>query len=168
MTIQEFLSSLRGNAELPVVILLPHGSPIPAHFHITEVGHVTRRFIDCGGTRRVQESCLLQTWVHDDVEHRLHAGKLADIFKHAGDILPHSELPVEVEHELGAVSQFTVDNTSVHGGKLVLQLGTKHTDCLARGVCLPDACTPDAAKPARPVTAPAAQPSCCDPKSGCC
>ncbi len=162
MNIQEFLSALRGNAGLPLAILLPDGSPIPAHFHITEVGHITRRFIDCGGTRRVQESCLLQTWVHDDVEHRLHAGKLAEIFAHAGDILPHHELPVEVEHELGAVSQFTVESASARGGRLVLELGTKHTDCLARGVCLPDTC---ASKPVQPAPAKA---SCCDPKSGCC
>lgn len=162
MNIQEFLSTLQSNAELPLAILLPDGSQIPAHFHITEVGHVTRRFIDCGGTRRVQESCLLQTWVHDDIEHRLHAGKLAEIFAHAGDILPHQELPVEVEHELGAVSQFTVEGAATRGGKLVIKLGTKHTDCLARGVCLPDTCAP---KPVQPAPA---QSSCCDPKSGCC
>jgi hypothetical protein len=162
MNIQEFLSTLHGNAELPLAIVLPDGSPIPAHFHITEVGHVTRRFIDCGGTRRVQESCLLQTWVHDDIEHRLHAGKLAEIFVHAGDILPHPGLPVEVEHELGAVSQFTVESATARGGKLVVALGTKHTDCLARGVCLPDTCAP---KPVQPAPA---QSSCCDPKSGCC
>ena len=162
MNIQEFLSTLQSNAELALAILLPDGSQIPAHFHITEVGHVTRRFIDCGGTRRVQESCLLQTWVHDDIEHRLHAGKLAEIFAHAGDILPHHELPVEVEHELGAVSQFTVEGAATRGGKLVIELGTKHTDCLARGICLPDTCAP---KPVQPAPA---QSSCCDPKSGCC
>lgn len=162
MNIREFLSTLQSDAALPLAIHLPDGSPIPAHFHITEVGHVTRRFIDCGGTRRVQESCLLQTWVHDDIEHRLHAGKLAEIFTHAGDILPHDELPVEVEHELGAVSQFTVESAVARGGRLVIELGTKHTDCLARGVCLPDTCAPKNVQPA-PATS-----SCCDPKSGCC
>ena len=29
--------------------ILPDGDQIPAHYHITEVGHVTKRFIDCGG-----------------------------------------------------------------------------------------------------------------------
>ena len=33
---------------------LPNGQFVPAHFHITEVGNVTRNYIDCGG-------CLLYT-----------------------------------------------------------------------------------------------------------
>lgn len=163
MNIKEFLSHLTCNPDLAVAFVLPGGSAIPAHFHITEVGYVAKRFIDCGGTRRIQESCLLQTWVHDDIEHRLHAGKLAEIFTQAGDILPSSDLPVEVEHELDSVAQFTVESSAALNGRLVFQLGTKHTDCLARGICLPGECAP--------TSAPAAQPkesSCCDPKSGCC
>ena len=31
---------------------LPDGSYVPEHFHVTEVGVVTRNFIDCGGTVR--------------------------------------------------------------------------------------------------------------------
>jgi hypothetical protein len=89
---------------------LPDGGLIPAHFHITEVGHVTKRFIDCGGTRRTLETCLLQTWVHDDVDHRLVAGKLATIFDRAGDVLPHHDLPVEIEYEDGVVAQFPVES----------------------------------------------------------
>jgi hypothetical protein len=88
MNITEFLSQLRVHADKPLIFVLPDGGLIPAHFHITEVGHVTKRFIDCGGTRRTLETCLLQTWVHDDVDHRLVAGKLATIFDRAGDVLP--------------------------------------------------------------------------------
>src|SRR5882762_202956 len=65
-------------AALPRFIL-PDGKPIPAHFHITEVGHVAKKFVDCGGTFRERETCVLQTWVADDFEHRLAAGRFADI-----------------------------------------------------------------------------------------
>ena len=167
MNIKEFLSHLTRNAPLPVAFILPDGKAVPAHFHITEVGHVEKRFIDCGGTRRTQESCLLQTWVHDDIEHRLHAGKLAEIFAHAGDLLPDSDLPVEIEHEQNSVAQFTVESGLPLNGSLVFQLGSKHTDCLARGICLPGECAPAPT----PTPAPSAQTkgsSCCDPKSGCC
>ena len=163
MNIKEFLSHLTRNAPLPVAFILPDGKPVPAHFHITEVGHVAKRFIDCGGTRRTQESCLLQTWVHDDIEHRLHAGKLAEIFDHAGDLLPDPDLPVEIEHEQNSVAQFTVESALPLNGRLVFQLGSKHTDCLARGICLPGECAPSAA-PAEQSN----ESSCCDPKSGCC
>ena len=31
---------------------LPDNSLVPSHFHVTEVGEITKRFIDCGGTVR--------------------------------------------------------------------------------------------------------------------
>ncbi len=163
MNVQEFISHLSRSPELNLRFRLPSGGTVPAHFHITEVGHVTKRFVDCGGTRRLQETCLLQTWVHEDVEHRLTAGKLAKVFEHAADVLPAYDLPVEVEHELEGVSQFRVEAVSVRGEELVFELGNKQTDCLARGVCLPDRCGPPAA-----AIAEKQESTCCDPRSGCC
>jgi hypothetical protein len=32
-----------------VTFMLPNGSFVPEHFHVTEVGLVTKNFIDCGG-----------------------------------------------------------------------------------------------------------------------
>lgn len=166
MNIHEFLDQLRKHPSAPLSVRRPDGSPIPAHFHITEVGHVTKRFIDCGGTRRLQETCLLQTWVHDDTEHRLEAGKLAAIFEKAGDILPTQNLPVEIEHEDAVVAQFPVGGIEFKDGVLVVHLETKHTDCLARGICLPNTCTPEPA-PKLKITVKSPT-SCCTPSSGCC
>ena len=160
MNITEFLSHLNAHADKPLLFVLPDGGIIPAHYHITEVGHVMKRFIDCGGTRRTLETCLLQTWVHDDVDHRLVSGKLATIFERAGDVLPHHNLPVEMEYEDGVVAQFPVENAEIIDGALALHLGLKHTDCLARGICLPGECAP-APKIETAV-------SCCTPGSKCC
>lgn len=168
MTTAEFLSHLRSHPDKPLCFILPDGGLIPAHFHITEVGHVQKRFIDCGGTRRTLETCLLQTWVHEDVDHRLTCGKLAAIFDKAGDVLPHHDLPVEIEYEDYVVAQFPVESAEVVEGALAFRLGLKHTDCLARGICLPGACAPaPSARPALVVT-PAAASSCCTPGSKCC
>lgn len=52
MNFTEFLSQLRAHAAKPLIFVLPDGGLIHACFHITEVGHVTKRFVDCGGTRR--------------------------------------------------------------------------------------------------------------------
>ncbi len=158
MTITDFLTELRSHADKPVRFLLPDGGLIPAHFHITEVGHVLKRFIDCGGTRRKLETCLLQTWVHDDVDHRLVAGKLAMIFDKAGDVLPHHDLPVEIEYEDGVVAQFPVEDAEIIDDMLVFRCGWKHTDCLARGICLPGGCCAPAPLPQ----------TCCAPGSKCC
>ncbi|MEY5027115.1 MAG: hypothetical protein RLZZ244_2643 [Verrucomicrobiota bacterium] len=171
MNIQTFLTHLHQHPDLPLGLVLPDGSLVPAHFHITELGHVTKRFIDCGGTRRHSETCLLQTWVHEDTEHRLHAGKLAEIFKRSGDLALSETLPVEIEHELESATHFTVEQASVRDGVLWFQLGVKQTDCLARGVCLPNTCAP--APFAAPAPFPAWTPtpkaaSRCTPQSGCC
>ena len=169
MTVFEFLSQLRNHSEKPLSFLLPDGGFIPAHYHVTEVGHVMKNFIDCGGTRRSLETCLLQTWVHDDVDHRLYSGKLATIFDRAGDLLPHQEMPVEVEYEDYVVAQFPVEGAEVIDGALTFRLGLKHTDCLARGICLPGQCSvPDADQPAVEKETDKAPSSCCAPGSKCC
>ena len=165
MTITDFLAELCRHPEQPLRLVRPAGGVIPAHFHITEVGHVVKNFIDCGGTRRRLETCLLQTWVADDTDHQLVAGKLATIFDRSGDLLPSHDLPVEVEYEDGTTAQFTVESASLADGVLTFQLGAKHTDCLAKELCLPgsDCCLP--------VTAPEVKllpTTCCTPGSSCC
>jgi hypothetical protein len=162
MTIAEFLNHLRANTDLRLSLRFPDGKTIEPHFHITEVGHVTKRFIDCGGTTRTQETCLLQTWVHDDVDHRLTAGKLATIFDRAGEVLPNHDLPLEIEHETTVVAQFPVEDAEIIDNVLIFQCGQKHTDCLARGICLPNECAPTPPKRNFSLTPG------CDPDSGCC
>ena len=162
MNITDFLSYLRAHSEKPLKLMLPDGGLLPAHYHVTEVGHVHKRFIDCGGTRRTLDTCLLQTWVHEDVDHRLYAGKLATIFDKAGDVLPNHDLPVEVEHEDAVVAQYPVESAEIIDGALTFRLGLKHTDCLARGICIPGECAP-APKKEKP-----AESSCCAPGSKCC
>ena len=137
MNLTELKARLRTQPELPVAIALPDGGRIPAHSHITEVGHLTKMFIDCGGTVRTSEACVLQTYFGSpkDDGHRLTAGKLAKILDLAKSILPPGDLPVEVEYEEGVISQFPLAGITTDGGSLVLQLGLKHTDCLAKDRC---------------------------------
>jgi len=137
MTLTALKSLLQARPDLNVTILLPDGGRIPAHYHITEVGHVVKRFIDCGGTVRASESCVLQTFLGSakDDGHRLTAGKLAHILDLARPILASAELPVEVEYEEDVISQFPLADVEVADGSLVLSLALKHTDCLAKDRC---------------------------------
>ena len=152
MNISEFTALLSALGDKPVRFVLPDGGRIPDHAHITEVGRVDREFLDCGGERRKTSFCCLQAWVADDTGHRLPARKLSDIIGRALEPLDLGALPVEVEYEDGFISQFPV--VSVAAGETVtIHLGTKHTDCLAKEVCLP------------PVVSSS---ECCAPGSGCC
>lgn len=137
MNLTELKTRLSAQPEFPLAIALPDGGRIPAHYHITEVGHITKKFIDCGGTVRTAETCVLQTYFgsRKDDGHRLTSGKLARILDLAKPILPSDELPVEVEYEDGVISQFPLAGITVENGGIVLQLGLKHTDCLAKDKC---------------------------------
>ena len=48
MQLHELKSLLRAHPDSTQHVILPDGDPIAAHFHITEVGHVAKPFIDCG------------------------------------------------------------------------------------------------------------------------
>jgi hypothetical protein len=112
---------------------LPDGDQIPAHFHITEVGHVTKRFIDCGGKLHDRkDTCLLQTWVADDYDHRLTAGRFAKILQLGDKVLPHDDLEVEVEYDCCVVAQYPIASAELRGEHIEIQLGEKRTACLAR------------------------------------
>jgi hypothetical protein len=135
MNVGEFRSVLAENPEARVHLMLPGGEFVPAHFHVTEVGRVQKDFIDCGGTARSAVSCVLQVWVAHDTSHRLSAGKLAGILKLADKLLKSDAVPVEVEYERDAVSQFPVAGAEVTPGGILFHLGSKHTDCLAPDRC---------------------------------
>lgn len=136
MKTSEFKSLLDQHADLKLAFLLPDGSAIPAHAHVTEVGRVDKTFLDCGGDPHRDSTCQLQTWVAEDVDHRLTAGKLRNIFDLAASLLGDEDLDVEVEFEPKWISQFPVESASAHEGVLTFQLGSKHTDCLAKETCL--------------------------------
>jgi hypothetical protein len=137
MKLSEFKTALIQNPTAHLRFLLPNGEFAPAHVHVTEVARVDKRFIDCGGTLRAESVCRLQTWHANDVEHRLTAGKLMRIFAKAEQVLLTDDLDVDVEHEVGFISQFPVESIEMNAGELVLRLGVRHTACLAEDKCLP-------------------------------
>jgi hypothetical protein len=149
LTISALRAALAAAPSLPLTVIWPDGDPIEAHFHVTEVGRVQKDFVDCGGTVRRTVTCLLQTWVGDDVDHRITAGKLLKAFSHAAPVLGGEDLPVELEYEACNVVQLRVVAVAAESERLVIRLASKHTDCLAKELCLPQATT-------------------CAPGSGCC
>ena len=135
MTVAALRAALAAAPELPLAVLWPDGDAIEAHFHVTEVGRVQKDFVDCGGTVRRTVTCLLQTWVGDDVDHRITAAKLSKALVHAAPVLGAEDMPVELEYEACNVIQFRVVAVVPEAERLVVQLGGKHTDCLAKELC---------------------------------
>ncbi|HEY9155612.1 MAG TPA: DUF6428 family protein [Opitutaceae bacterium] len=136
MKLAELKRALRENPNKRLNIIFPDGDPIEPEFHVTEVGHVVKNFIDCGGTIRRSEKCVLQTWVSgSDKEHRLTTEKLSGILAKSAEIVPDDELPVEIEYEGCNVVQYPVEAIATDEGEIRLTLGKNHTDCLAKEAC---------------------------------
>ena len=136
MRVDDLKCLLRDNAGKGIQLLLPNGQPVPAHFHITEVGKVHKDFIDCGGTVRSTTACVLQVWIANDLAHRLEADKLHRILELAMPILQTDQLDVEFEYEESTVALFTLKSARVSESEIQLQFGTKHTACLAPQLCV--------------------------------
>ena len=135
MLLKDLKEILSTTTDRALRIQLSDGESVPEAFHVTEVGQVTKTFIDCGGSVRVATACVLQTWLGSDVNHRLSSGKLAKILKSAERIIPTDQISLEVEYERGIISQFPVTSAEVRDSEIVLTLGLKHTDCLAKEKC---------------------------------
>lgn len=136
MNVSEFKTHLASHPNKLVRFVFDDGDTIPAHYHVTEVGHVKKDFIDCGGTVRSLSTCLLQTWTHDDdKDHRLDSSKLLSIISLAEGHFPITDLEVEVEYEGCVISQFVVTGSESQDDAVTFQLGDKHTDCLAKEKC---------------------------------
>lgn len=159
MNTHDFLELLRHHPDHGIELQLPDGTTAPAHFHITEVGHISKTFIDCGGKPHSTEACLLQVWVADDTDHRVNTDKLLKIFDQAEKVLPNLELPVELEYECPVLTQLPLEDYQSADGILRLRLGQKHTDCLAKDICIPDFSR---------FANPGVDMNSCSPGSGCC
>ncbi|MCP9236333.1 DUF6428 family protein [Lewinella sp. JB7] len=143
-----------------ITIALPDGELVPRHFHVTEVGEVTRRFIDCGGTLRQDRVINLQLWSANDYDHRLAPDKLVHILRLAQRQLGLGDLEIEVEYQ-GAD---TIQKFGLTGADGRLVLTNTATDCLAKDNCGIPAAVPVSLKN---FVAKSGAGSCA-PGSGCC
>ena len=135
MKLGELKPLLARNPELSVRFRFENGEPIPSHAHVTEVARIDKQFVDCGGTFRTQSLCRLQTWVSDDYNHRLKAGVLLKILDKGASFLQTEDIEVDVEHELEYITQSPISSAGPDDSEMVIQLESRHTDCLAKEKC---------------------------------
>lgn len=138
---------------------LANGTMVPEHFHVTEVGIITKDFIDCGGTVRHEKVANFQLWDANDYEHRLKAGKLLGIIALSERILGMEDLEIEVEYQAETIGKYDLD----FDGKN-FQLLPKQTACLAMDKCG----VPQEKQKVELATLGSSEQSCCTPGGGCC
>ncbi len=157
MKLSEVKSQLTSIGE--VRFKLPNGSYVPQHFHVTEIGAVSKHFIDCGGKVRKDNTINFQLWEANDYDHRIAPTKFLDIINLSENILELTDGEIEVEYQSNTIGKYGL---SFDGKDFVLT--NTYTDCLAKDNCgIPmekvqkslASLTPDAE-------------SCCTPGGGCC
>ncbi|PHS65822.1 MAG: hypothetical protein COB12_06245 [Flavobacterium sp.] len=142
-----------------IAFQLPNGELVPNNFHVTEVGKITKHFIDCGGVVRNEEVVNFQLWNANDYDHRLHPEKLVKIIELSEKVLEIGDLEIEVEYQGDTIGKYALD----FDGKNFL-LVTKQTDCLAKDNCG----IPEGMQKVSLSDLKAEEVTCCDPASNCC
>jgi hypothetical protein len=142
-----------------VSFVLENGTKVPEHFHVTEVGFITKHFIDCGGTLRNEKSICFQLWHANDFDHKLKPQKLLNIITLSEKMLDLEDTDIEVEYQGETIGKYALAFDGVH---FVLQ--NKTTACLAEDACG----IPVEKKKISLSELPISQSTCCTPGSGCC
>jgi hypothetical protein len=138
---------------------LPGGTFVPEHFHVTEVGVVNKRFIDCGGTLRNDEKVVFQLWNANDTDHRLKPQKLLTIIALSEKAIGINDAEVEVEYQSDTVGIYGLD---FRNGNFVLL--AKQTDCLAKDNCG----IPAQKERIKLADLSGSEAACCSADGGCC
>lgn len=152
MNLNELKVALEGMDKIQ--FSLPDGSKVPAHFHLTEIGKISKHFMDCGGKERLETKASLQLWSSIDFHHRLKAEKMIRIVEMSQEKLGLSDEEIEVEYQGETIGKYGLE---VGADGFVLT--STNTACLAQEDC---------AIPVVVKNIKEAASNCCSPASGCC
>jgi hypothetical protein len=159
MKLSEVKSKLEGLSE--VNFLLPDGTKVPEHFHITEVGMIDKTFIDCGSVVRRERVANFQLWEANDFDHRLKPEKMTKIIELSEKVLALPDMEVEVEYQSSTIGKYDL---AFRDGNF--HLVVKQTACLASDHC---GIPPEKMKVSLSSLTPTdSKNQCCGPNSKCC
>jgi hypothetical protein len=131
-------------------LLLPNGTHVPGHFHVTELALISKNFIDCGGVARLERKLTFQLWVANDLDHRLTALKWLGILKKGELDYGLTDEPIEIEYQGQTIERYGLTYTNG-----VFNLMPLFTECLAPDQCgIPTEKLPSVGS--------------CNPGGGCC
>jgi hypothetical protein len=157
MILSDVKSNLKTIGE--VRFKLPNGAYVPQHFHVTEVGVISKKFIDCGGVVRDEKVINFQLWEANDFDHRIAPNKMLDVINLSERILNLTDEIIEVEYQSNTIGKYGLD----FDGKDFVLTNT-FTDCLAKDNC---GIPPDKIKRSLASIGEKDE-SCCTPGGGCC
>ncbi|WMW77197.1 DUF6428 family protein [Flavobacterium sp. 20NA77.7] len=158
MKLSQFITSINSVQEF--TIQLPNGTFVPPHFHITEMGLLTKKIIDCGNVVREEKVITFQVWFAGDLEHRLTSEKVHKIIRASEKLFENADFELEVEYQ----DTQTIGKFGIEFQNGIFYLTSKQTTCLAQDHCGIPA---DKMEPVTGEWKPKETP-CCSPNTSCC
>ena len=128
MKLSEFKLYLKNSKK--VEFQLPNGDYVPSHFHVTEVGLNSKKYIDCGSNIRITNKVNFQLWFADDYNHKISPEKLLRIIELSEKTFMLMDLEIEIEFQQSTIGVFDLDYKND-----IFQLINKKTDCLDNQKC---------------------------------
>jgi hypothetical protein len=164
MKTQEFLSLLKAHPDKSLLFEYTPGQLVGAHYHITEVKHLSIDAVDCGANSDSWNETVIQLWESPSEIGKteyMSAYKATGILNKVGQMKTYdldSEVKIEYGNPLFHTAHLFVSDFEIHGSNLLIKLAVTKTDCKAKETCgIPET-----------VSAEADNTSCCTPESGCC
>ncbi|HEY1047906.1 MAG TPA: DUF6428 family protein [Bacteroidia bacterium] len=134
----------------------PEGKLTPQHFHVTELGLISRHFIDCGTSIHTDNFINFQIWVAEDTAHRLSPDKFQGIISASEKVIGSENHEIEVEYQSNTIGRYGLEFKDG-----AFHLTNKYTDCLAKDNC-------GVPKKKLNLVELGNEGSCCTPGGGCC
>ncbi len=157
MKLSEFKNQLKTLESIQFV--KSSGEKVPRHFHITEIGQLDKKYMDCGGTVRLESKISIQLWKSVDVWHRLTNEAVLKIIEISESKLAIQDAEIEIEYQGDTIEKFDLN----FDGKQFI-LGNTQTACLSA-----DQCGVSVEKIKKQLSELEVKAeSCCTPGSGCC
>ena len=159
MILSEFKNHLKNASTIE--LYLPNHAQVPLHFHVTELGQIQKRFVDCGGTVRQTQNVRFQLWIANDIDHRLTPEKFLGIIEKAEQDLQMEDVEVTFEYQAETIQLYGLSEQQG-----ILYLTALNTACLA-----PDLCMPKQVKTKislKDLTPDSETTTCCTPGGKCC
>lgn len=162
MNTQTFLNILGNHKDKELLFQYAPNLMVGANYHITEVKHITVDSVDCGAQTDAWKETVVQLWESPnelDKTQYMTAGKALQIFEKVGKMKAYnSNAVVKIEYGNATFhpTQQFIEDVTVRGNQLVVQLSLDAVRCKANDIC---------GVPEKELEVGAA---CCAPSSGCC
>lgn len=152
MTTKKFLESIQASPEIKTSFYFENEKLVPDHYHITEIKNIISESVDCGKTKHIEKSTMVQLWSsQEDIgKHLLSNQKINTIFEGIDKALGlnmDANITFEFGDEHRHTSVYHIENVQMIDDTLKVNLFVPETECKPKKLlksltscCAPNCC----------------------------